>query len=88
MEDYKTVEEFFDYLIIDDDGWKGIKADAPESAKKAYENYRKQAFIARAVEFGYKDDQIRDLLDTIEKARADGVDMHYEEIELIPQPIY
>lgn len=39
MENFEDVKKFFDYLIIDDDGWKGIRDDAPEKAKKAYEEY-------------------------------------------------
>lgn len=39
MENFEDVKKFFDYLIIDDDGWKGIRNDAPESAKKAYAEY-------------------------------------------------
>lgn len=39
MENLEDVKEFFDYLIIDDDGWKGIRDDAPKSAKKAYAEY-------------------------------------------------
>lgn len=27
---------FFDYLIIDDDGWKGIREDAPDEIKAAF----------------------------------------------------
>lgn len=42
MEDFEDVKKFFDYLIIDDDGWKGIRDDAPETAKKAYEEYMKK----------------------------------------------
>lgn len=42
MENFEDVKKFFDYLIIDDDGWKGIKDDAPESAKKAYAEYIKK----------------------------------------------
>lgn len=39
MENFNDVKKFYDYLIIDDDGWKGIKEDAPESAKQAYKEY-------------------------------------------------
>lgn len=39
MENFEEVKMFFDYLIIDDDGWKGIRDDAPKSAKKAYDDY-------------------------------------------------
>ena len=42
MEDFKNVKKFIDYLIIDDDGWKGIRDDAPTTAKKAYEKYMKE----------------------------------------------
>ena len=42
MENFEDVEKFFEYLIIDDDGWKGIRDDAPESAKKAYAEYIKK----------------------------------------------
>lgn len=52
MEDYKAVEEFFEYLIIDDEGWKGIKTDAPDSAKKAYAKYIKMQ--EEKVKDGYK----------------------------------
>ena len=38
MENFEDVEKFFEYLIIDDDGWKGIRDDAPESAKKPMRN--------------------------------------------------
>lgn len=48
----------------------------------------KQEFIKKAKEFGYKDDQIQGLLDLVEEAKADGVAMKYEEIELIQQPVY
>lgn len=34
---------FTPYLILDEDGfWAGIKDDAPDDAKKAYEEYLKQ----------------------------------------------
>lgn len=39
MKSFEEVEQFYEYLIIGEDGWKGIKDDAPESAKKAYENF-------------------------------------------------
>lgn len=42
MENFEDVKKFFDYLIIDDNGWKGIRDDAPESAKKAYDEYIKK----------------------------------------------
>lgn len=42
MEDFEAVKAFFDYLIIDDEGWKGIRDDAPDSAKKAYNDYIKK----------------------------------------------
>jgi hypothetical protein len=42
VENFEDVKKFFDYLIIDDDGWKGIRDDAPESAKKAYDEYIKK----------------------------------------------
>lgn len=42
MENFEDVKKFFDYLIIDDDGWKGIRDDAPESTKKAYDEYIKK----------------------------------------------
>lgn len=42
MEHFDDVKDFFDYLIIDDDGWKGIREDAPEKAKLAYQKYMNQ----------------------------------------------
>ena len=42
VENFEDVKKFFDYLIIEDDGWKGIRDDAPESAKKAYDEYIKK----------------------------------------------
>ena len=42
MENFKNVEKFYDYLIINDDGWAGIKEDAPEEAKKAYDEYMRK----------------------------------------------
>jgi hypothetical protein len=39
MENFKDIQKFFDYLIIDDDGWKGIRNDAPDDVKKAYDDY-------------------------------------------------
>ena len=38
---YKAVEAFYDYLIIDENGWAGIREDAPEEAKKAYAKFKK-----------------------------------------------
>lgn len=42
MENFEDVKKFFDYLIIDDDGWKGIRDDAPDSAKKPMRNISKR----------------------------------------------
>lgn len=39
MMSFDNVKDFFDYLIIDDEGWAGLKEDAPESAKQAYQDY-------------------------------------------------
>ncbi len=39
MKSFEDVEPFYKYLIIDEDGWKGIKDDAPESARMAYAEY-------------------------------------------------
>lgn len=37
------IREFFDYLIIDEDdyrnSWKGLREDAPKSAKIAFQKY-------------------------------------------------
>lgn len=42
MENFDDVKKFFDYLIMDDDGWKGIREDAPEDVKQAYDEYIKK----------------------------------------------
>ena len=42
MENFEDVKKFFDYLIIDDDGWKGIRDDAQKKKKKAYAEYIKK----------------------------------------------
>lgn len=47
MENFEDVKKFFDYLIIDDDGWKGIRDDAPESAKKSYDEYIREQIDQR-----------------------------------------
>ena len=39
MENYDDVKEFFEYLIINDEGWVGLDENAPESALKAYQEY-------------------------------------------------
>jgi len=39
MEHLEDVKAFFDYLVMDDDGWRGVRDDAPEEAKRAYEAY-------------------------------------------------
>lgn len=50
---YEAVKDFLDYLEyypdvdepgydgIHEGGWKGLREDAPENAKKAYEKYKK-----------------------------------------------
>lgn len=48
----------------------------------------KKEFIDKAKEFGYKDDQIQDLLEIFKEAKSDGVLIKYEEIQLIQQPVY
>ncbi len=44
MEAWSNVKEFWEYLQFEEDGIgiKGIRADAPESAKKAYAEWAKQ----------------------------------------------
>ncbi len=39
MESFDEVKDFFDYLIIGDNGWEGVRPDAPQSAKDAYHKY-------------------------------------------------
>ncbi len=55
---YEVVKDFLEYIEcypesdeegydgIHDGGWKGVREDAPESAKKAYEEFRKKEEIA------------------------------------------
>lgn len=38
---YEQVKPFYDYLIINDNGWAGIREDAPEEVKKAYKEFQK-----------------------------------------------
>ena len=42
VENFEDVKKFFDYLIIDDDGWKGIRDDAPDDVKKAFEEWQNE----------------------------------------------
>ena len=40
---YEPIALFINYLIVENGRWVGIKDNAPESAKEAYERYTKQA---------------------------------------------
>ena len=44
---YETVKDFWEYLEHDDKQYTGLREDAPESAKKAYEEYLKMQENAR-----------------------------------------
>ncbi len=39
---YDDVKDFIDYITMDDDGWNGVREDAPESAKAAWDAYCKR----------------------------------------------
>ena len=40
---YEPIAEFIDYVVFENGKPMGLRDDAPESAKEAYERYMKQA---------------------------------------------
>lgn len=42
MWSYDDIKDFYEYLIYDEDGWAGIRDDAPEKAKKAYAEFKRK----------------------------------------------
>lgn len=47
-----------------------------------------QEFIKKAKSYGYSEEQVQEFIDLIKSARADGVNMKYDDIVLIEQPHY
>lgn len=48
----------------------------------------RQEFIDKAKEYGYDEQGIKDLLETYREMREINPDADYDEIILVPQPVY
>jgi len=44
----EAISDFIDYIISDDEGWIGLRDDAPEKTKQAYAEYLEEERQAEA----------------------------------------
>lgn len=74
-------------LILVD--WQGrIRMSTSEEAMKQNQAMTREDFIALAKEYNYNDKGITDLLETYEEMKTVDPRTTYDDVVLIPQPVY